>query len=112
MLSRVREAEYGQTLDYDAGNLTSGDIAIIRFLAAVELIESDFWQQYDELGGATNSSGNTYRIALQALNGRSSQCITSNAQNEVNHATFLNGYLESRSVVRMPPSPRRAPRLI
>jgi hypothetical protein len=36
--------------DSDRG-LTKGDIAILRLLAAVELIESDLWLQYAELGG-------------------------------------------------------------
>ena len=31
------------------GSLTRGDIAILRFLAAAELIESDLWTQYAEL---------------------------------------------------------------
>jgi hypothetical protein len=34
-----------------SGSLTNGDAAILRFLAAVELIESDLWTQYGELGG-------------------------------------------------------------
>src|SRR5277367_2738269 len=33
------------------GKLRSGDIAILRFLAAAEIIESDLWIQYAELGG-------------------------------------------------------------
>ena len=33
-----------------SGSLTKGDIAILRFLAAAELIESDLWTQYAELG--------------------------------------------------------------
>ena len=43
--------------DTDASNrpLTKGDIAILRFLAAVEIIESDLWQQYNELGGIQDS---------------------------------------------------------
>src|SRR5579862_9995049 len=34
-----------------AGNsqLTSGDVAILRFLAAAEILETDLWQQYTEL---------------------------------------------------------------
>lgn len=32
---------------------TPGDVAILRFLAAAELIEADLWQQYAELGGLT-----------------------------------------------------------
>ena len=31
--------------------LNKGDIAILQFLAAAELIESDLWTQYAELGG-------------------------------------------------------------
>lgn len=33
------------------GNLTNGDVSILRFLAAVEIIETDLWLQYAELGG-------------------------------------------------------------
>src|SRR6201993_3446946 len=33
------------------GKLTKGDAALIRFAAAVELIEADLWQQYNEPGG-------------------------------------------------------------
>src|ERR1039458_9274925 len=36
------------------GSPTQGDIAILRFLAAAELIESDLWTQYAELGGIGN----------------------------------------------------------
>src|ERR1700691_1186186 len=38
---------------YGAGNLTKGDIAILRFVAAAELLETDLWMQYAELGGLT-----------------------------------------------------------
>src|SRR5260370_243843 len=30
---------------------THGDINILRFLAALEILETDLWQQYNELGG-------------------------------------------------------------
>jgi hypothetical protein len=36
------------------GRLTPGDAAILRFLAAAELIETDLWIQYAELGGLTS----------------------------------------------------------
>src|ERR1700730_12652013 len=43
--------------------ISAGDIAILRFLAAAELIETDLWQQYNELGGV--SGGNpSYMAAL------------------------------------------------
>ena len=31
--------------------LTKGDVAILQFLAAAELLEADLWEQYNELGG-------------------------------------------------------------
>ena len=77
-------------------SLLKGDVAILRFLAAAELIESDLWQQYAELGGVTEGTQNNYQLAFQFLDGDGSQYITSNTIDEISHATFLNGYLESR----------------
>jgi hypothetical protein len=85
--------------------LTKGDIAILQFLAAAELIESDLWTQYAELGGigdlppievAPHEKLNPYQIALSNLDGDGPQYITSNTLDEVSHATFLNAYLESK----------------
>ena len=36
-------------------SLTKGDVAILRFLAAAEILETDLWQQYNELGGIQDS---------------------------------------------------------
>ena len=33
-----------------SGSLTKGDAAMLRFAAAAEILESDFWVQYNELG--------------------------------------------------------------
>jgi hypothetical protein len=83
--------------DHDRDDrLTKGDVAILRFLAAAELLESDLWTQYAELGGVTDGTQNNYQIALQYLDGDGSQYITSNTLDEVSHATFLNAYLESK----------------
>ena len=93
--------------DRDAeGSLDAGDVAILRFLAAVELIEADLWTQYAELGGIGNNPPievappnpplNNYQIALSNLDTDGPQYITSNTLDEVSHATFLNGYLESK----------------
>jgi len=41
------------TLSAEGRWITQGDIAILRFLAAAELLETDLWQQYAELGGPT-----------------------------------------------------------
>jgi hypothetical protein len=88
----------------NSGRLTPGDIAILRFLAAAELIESDLWVQYAELGGIGNnppveiatSPLNNYQIALSNLDGDGPQYIASNTLDEQSHAAFLNAYLESR----------------
>src|SRR2546421_3248755 len=34
-----------------SGSFTKGDVAILRLLAAIEIIETDLWRQYNELGG-------------------------------------------------------------
>jgi hypothetical protein len=85
----------GEQSDEDS-QLTRGDIAILRFLAAAELIEADMWIQYAELGGVTDGAQNNYQQAFQFLDGDGSQYITSNTLDEVSHATFLNAYLESK----------------
>jgi hypothetical protein len=87
------------------GSLTPGDIAILRFLAAAELIETDLWIQYAELGGIGNNPPievdpnqplNNYQIALSNLDGDGPQYISSNTLDEASHAAFLNAYLESK----------------
>jgi hypothetical protein len=76
--------------------LTAGDAAILRFVAAAELIETDLWQQYAELGGVTPGKQNPYQKAFQKLDGDGSQYITSNTLDELSHAQFLNAYLLSK----------------
>jgi hypothetical protein len=92
------KAAFGQESNSSSqdSSLNKGDVAILRLLAAVELIESDLWIQYAELGGATEGTQNNYQLAFQFLDGDGSQYITSNSIDEVSHATFLNGYLESK----------------
>jgi len=77
------------------GGLSQGDTAILRFLAAAEIIETDLWVQYAELGGVTNGDQNSYQTALQQLDGDGSQYITSNTIDERSHSLFLNAYLEA-----------------
>ena len=77
------------------GTLTQGDVAILRFLAAVELIESDLWQQYNELGGV-NGGNSAYMAALSNLDGDMPQYIADNTDDELSHAAFLNAYLRSK----------------
>src|SRR5246127_5274321 len=91
--------------DSSAAALNRGDTAILRLLAAVELIESDLWVQYAELGGLTsgkpievdpNQKLNAYQAVLSNLDSDGPQYITSNTLDEVSHANFLNAYLESK----------------
>ncbi len=86
-------------------SLSPGDVAILQFLAAAELIESNLWTQYAELGGIgdlppievdPNEKLNPYQIALSNLDPDGPQYIASNTLDEVSHATFLNVYLQSR----------------
>src|SRR5205823_6609067 len=86
----------------EGSGLTPGDAAILRLLAAVELIESDLWQQYNELGGIQDSevpggSGSkAYTAALQVLDGDMPQYIHDNTEDEFSHAAFLNAYLKAK----------------
>jgi ferritin-like protein len=77
-------------------SLTPGDAAILRFVAAAELLETDLWVQYAELGGVTVGKQNPYQKALQKLDGDAGQYITSNTLDELSHAEFLNAYLLSK----------------
>jgi hypothetical protein len=79
----------------DDTSVTNGDVAILRFLAAAEIIESDLWTQYTELGGA--SGGNAaYVAALENLDGDMPQYVSDNTDDELSHADFLNAYLMSK----------------
>src|SRR6266568_8832527 len=81
-----------------SGSLTSGDVAILRFLAAIEILETDLWRQYNELGGIQDSevpggSGSAkYTAALQVLDGDMPQYIHDNTEDEISHFTFINAY--------------------
>ena len=81
------------------GGLTSGDAALLRFPAALELLEADFWIQYNELGGIPDpevpgGTGNTlYTAALAVLDEDMAQYIHDNTDDEITHHQFLNAYL-------------------
>src|SRR6267154_1076448 len=111
VLSKVPHA-FGKT---SSGPLTKGDAAILRFLAAAEIIESDLWLQYQELGGvqdsevsqlasqlipgypATPTGGNpVYMQDLIPLDGDMSQYIHDNTEDELTHEVFINAYLTSK----------------
>ena len=83
------------------GGLTKGDVAILQFLAAAELLEADLWAQYNELGGIQDNevpggSGNpAYTAALAAVDEDMGQYIHDNADDEQSHANFINAYLQA-----------------
>ena len=82
--------------------LSKGDAAILRLAAAIEFIEADLWQQYNELGGQVDNNDNpnpgnpAYIAALQNLDGDMPQYISDNTDDEISHRNFLNAYLVSK----------------
>jgi rubrerythrin len=88
--------------DPGRGKLTRGDEAILRFLATAEILETDLWQQYNELGGLQNSElpegvpSVPYQKALEVLDEDMPTYIHDNTEDEKSHVAFLNAYLESR----------------
>ncbi len=85
-----------------SGALTPGDAALLRFPAALEILEADFWIQYNELGGIQDSevpggSGiPAYHDALSVLDEDMDQYIHDNTDDEITHHKFLNAYLVSK----------------
>src|SRR6266852_7240607 len=85
-----------------SSGLTPGDAAILRFLAAAEILETDLWQQYNELGGIQDSevpggSGSpAYAAAIAFLDADMAQYIHDNTEDEFTHFTFINAYLASK----------------
>ena len=83
-------------------DLTPGDAALLRFPAALEILEADFWIQYNELGGIQDSeepsgTGNpAYTEALKMLDEDMDVYIHDNTEDERTHFTFLNAYLVSK----------------
>jgi len=97
------------------GSLTKGDAAILRFVAAAEIIESDLWLQYNELAGVQDgevskiasrlipgypsqpTGGNSdYTEAIKQLDEDMDQYISDNTEDELTHEVFLNAYLASK----------------
>jgi len=103
------------------GKLSKGDAALLQFALWAELVESDLWTQYAELGGVGPSGGGAaqageefqgfiggnpaYTLALQNLDGDMPQYITDNTDDELSHAAFLAAYLKSRGEVPLDLTP-------
>src|SRR4030095_13601895 len=91
-----------QSTKASRGGLTPGDAALLRFAAAAELLEADFWIQYNELGGIQDDevpggSGNeAYTDALEVIEDEMQDYIHDNTDDEITHHQFLNAYLVSK----------------
>jgi hypothetical protein len=87
-----------------SGRLTKGDAALLRFAAAAEILETDFWVQYNELAGVQDNEfpgggggGNpAYTAALTVLDSDMAQYVHDNTDDEFTHQNFLNAYLASK----------------
>jgi hypothetical protein len=98
-----------------SGHLTKGDAAILRFLAAAEILESDLWLQYQELAGTQDDEVSTlasklipgypsvptggsplYANAIAQLDSDMAQYIHDNTEDELSHEVFINAYLASK----------------
>jgi hypothetical protein len=85
-----------------SGRLTRGDAALLRFAAAAEILETDFWVQYNELCGIPDSevpggTGNpAFTAALSVLDSDMAQYVHDNTDDEFTHQNFLNAYLTSK----------------
>src|SRR6516164_5995428 len=95
-----------------SSSITTGDAAILRFLAAAEILETDLWLQYQEIGGiqdaevsklasqfipgypAAPTGGNSlYMQDLIPLDSDMSQYIHDNTEDELTHEVWINNYL-------------------
>jgi hypothetical protein len=92
----------GKLFAQQDNRLSQGDAALLRLAAAIEFIEADLWQQYNELGGQVDHNDNpnpgnpAYIAALQNLDGDMPQYISDNTDDEISHRDFLNAYLKSK----------------
>jgi len=101
--------------DEKHGSIRKGDAAILRFVAAAEIIESDIWLQYNELAGVQDgevsklashlipgypsqpTGGNDdYTEAIEQMDEDMNQYISDNTEDELSHEVFLNAYLRSK----------------
>jgi hypothetical protein len=96
-------ATAGEASERSSSSITTvGDVAILRFLAAAEILETDLWQQYNELGGIQDnevpggSGSPAYAAAIAFLDSDMAQYIHDNTEDEMTHEVFINAYLVSK----------------
>jgi hypothetical protein len=96
------ESAFAKAQDTSNHRIDRGDAAILRFLAAAEILETDLWQQYNELGGIQDSEvpggggSADYTKALGVLDEDMNQYIHDNTEDELTHELFINAYLVSK----------------
>ncbi len=114
-LSAAPLLSVGANAEERSGSLSKGDAAILRFVAAAEIIESDIWLQYQELAGTQDdevsklasklipgypskpTGGNPdYTADVKQLDSDMDQYIHDNTEDELSHEVFLNAYLASK----------------
>ncbi len=102
LLTNSTTALADQDFGERGGRLSRGDAALLRFAAAAEILETDFWVQYNELAGIQDNeepsgSGNpAYTAALAVLDEDMAVYVHDNTDDEFTHQNFLNAYLESK----------------
>jgi hypothetical protein len=93
--------------------IRAGDAALLRFAAAAEILEADFWIQYNELAGVQDAevpggSGNeAYTEAIEVLDEDMPIYIHDNTDDEITHHQFLNAYLASKGAATVNLEPFR-----
>src|SRR5207249_4730000 len=103
----------GASPAFAADGLSPGDAALLRFAAAAEILEADFWIQYNELGGVQDAevpggTGNQdYTEAIEVLDEDMPIYIHDNTDDEISHHTFLNAYLASKGAATVNLGPFR-----
>ena len=98
------KSAFAKEMEDSPGHLTKGDAALLRFAAAAEILETDFWVQYNELAGVQDNefpgaggSGNPeYQEKFEAIDDDFPQYIHDNTDDEFTHQNFLNAYLMSK----------------
>ena len=70
-------------------SISDSDAAILRFLAAAEILETDLWQQYTEFA---NLDG-PFADALETIDDDMPTYVTQNTADEFSHQDFLNAFL-------------------
>jgi hypothetical protein len=81
-------ADPGHQPHEDRG-ISEGDAAILRFLAAAEILETDLWQQYTEFVNVDSP----FTDAIEAIDDDMPTYVDQNTADEASHQSFLNAFL-------------------